>query len=210
MNDGSAQLSITERGGFIPPLVTDDPRISVGRFTYGDPQFKVWSEGERIDIGAFCSIADGVLIFGGGEHRLDWVTTYPLRIALNSPGAGQDGHPHTKGPTVIGNDVWIGHGAIVLSGVTVGDGVCVGAGAVVSKDVPPYAIVAGNPARVVRMRFDEQVIARLLEIRWWQWPIEKIRAFESLLCADDLGAFIAAASAGDDSTSFPFANQTVS
>ena len=186
--------TVTEAHGFIPPLTSSDPRVSVGRYTYGTPQFKVWSEGERIEIGAFCSIADDVLIFGGGEHRLDWVTTYPLRIAFNSPGAGQDGHPHTKGPTVIGNDVWIGHGAMVVSGVRVGDGACIGAGAVVTRDVPPYSVVAGNPAKVVRRRFDEQSIARLLEIQWWRWPVEKIRSFESLLCADDIGAFIAAAS----------------
>lgn len=77
--------TVTEAHGFIPPLASTDPRISVGRYTYGSPQLKVWSEGERIEIGAFCSIADDVVIFGGGEHRLDWVTTYPLRIALNSP-----------------------------------------------------------------------------------------------------------------------------
>lgn len=198
---------VTEQHGVIPPLVPTDPRITVGRYTYGTPQFKVWSEGERIDIGAFCSIADDVIIFGGGEHRLDWVTTYPLRIALNSPGAGHDGHPHTKGRTVIGNDVWIGHGAMVVSGVTVGDGACIGAGAVVSKDVPPYAIVAGNPARVVRRRFDEQAIAQLLQIRWWTWPIDRIRAFESLLCGGDIAAFIAAARADDSLSSF--ANTTV-
>ncbi|CRD61381.1 CatB-related O-acetyltransferase [Stenotrophomonas indicatrix] len=191
---------VTEEHGVIAPLVSSDPRITVGRYTYGPPQFKIWGENERIDIGAFCSIAEGVIIFGGGEHRLDWVTTYPLRIALNSPGAGKDGHPHSKGPTVIGNDVWIGYGAMVVSGVTVGNGACIGAGAVVSKDVPPYAVVAGNPARVVRMRFDEQTIARLQQIRWWEWPVERIRAFESLLCADDIGAFVAAASAPTEGT----------
>ncbi len=187
--------TVTEAHGFIPPLVSTDPRISVGRYTYGSPQLKVWSEGERIEIGAFCSIADDVVIFGGGEHRLDWVTTYPLRIALNSPGAGHDGHPHTKGPTRIGNDVWIGHGAMIVSGVTVGDGACIGAGAVVSRDVPAYAVVAGNPAKVVRTRYDEPTIARLRAIAWWSWPIDRIRAFESLLCSGDVEAFIAAASA---------------
>ncbi|WP_279362441.1 CatB-related O-acetyltransferase [Xanthomonas sacchari] len=189
--------------GAIPPLVSNDPRITVGRFTYGEARFKVWTEAERIQIGAFCSIAEGVIIFGGGEHRSDWITTYPLRIAFGSPGAGQDGLPHTKGPTIIGNDVWIGHGAMVLSGVTVGDGACIGAGAVVSKDVPPYAIVAGNPARLVRMRFDAQSVARLLEIRWWDWPIEKIRAFESLLSDSDISAFIEAAERGEDTSAVP-------
>ncbi|WP_329955284.1 CatB-related O-acetyltransferase [Xanthomonas albilineans] len=189
-------------------MLSNDPRISIGPFTYGGAQFKVWSEHERVEVGAFCSFAEGVLIFGGGEHRPDWVTTYPLRIAFNSPNAGQDGHPHTKGYTVIGNDVWIGHGAIVLSGVTVGDGACIGAGAVVSKDVPPYAIVAGNPARVVRMRFEQQIISRLLQIRWWNWPIEKIRAFESLLCNDDIAGFIVAASNGDEMADF-FSRKTV-
>lgn len=185
--------SVNEAHGFIPPLTSSDPRITVGRYTYGNPQLKVWAEHERIQIGAFCSIADDVTIFGGGEHRLDWVTTYPLRIAFNSPGAGHDGHPHTKGPTVIGNDVWIGHGAMIVSGVTVGDGACIGAGAVVTRDVPAYAVVAGNPAKVVRRRFDEASVAKLQEIQWWLWPAEKIRAHESLLCAPDIAGFIAAA-----------------
>lgn len=181
--------------GFIPPLTSDDPRISIGRFTYGGAGFRLWSAGERVEVGAFCSFAENVLIFGGGEHRVDWVTTHPLRIAFNSPGAGQDGHPHSKGPTRIGNDVWIGHGAMVLSGVTVGDGACIGAGAVVSKDVPPYSIVAGNPARVLRLRFSEEKIARLLQIAWWNWPVDSIKRYESLLCANDIDAFIAAAQA---------------
>lgn len=184
--------------GFIPPLTSDDPRISIGRFTYGGAGFRLWSAGERVLVGAFCSFAEGVLIFGGGEHRVDWVTTHPLRIAFNSPGAGEDGHPHSKGTTKIGNDVWMGHGALILSGVTVGDGACVGAGAVVSKDVPPYSIVAGNPAKVVRLRFSERQIEQLLQIAWWNWPIEKIQRFESLLCDSDIDAFIAAALAEPD------------
>ncbi|WP_379653927.1 CatB-related O-acetyltransferase [Pseudoxanthomonas sp. UC19_8] len=172
-------------------LVSDDPRISVGRFTYGNPMLKVWAEDESIAIGAFCSIADEVIIFGGGEHRSDWVTTFPLRIAFGDPLAKRDGLPASKGPTRIGSDVWLGHGAMVLSGVSVGDGAIVGAGAVVAKDVPPYAIVAGNPAKVVRKRFSEDQIEALLAIRWWDWPIEKIHACQHLLSRDDVGAFIA-------------------
>lgn len=186
--------------GFIPPLTSDDPRISIGRFTYGGATFKLWSAGERVEVGAFCSFAEDVLIFGGGEHRLDWVTTHPLRIAFNSPGAGQDGHPHSKGPTRIGNDVWIGHGAMVLSGVTIGDGACIGAGAVVSKDVPPYGIAAGNPAALVRTRFSEAQIAQLLHVAWWNWPIGRIKQFEALLCSANIDAFILAALADPDAS----------
>ena len=187
---------MNEQHGFIPPLTTDDPRISIGRFTYGGATFKLWSAGERVTVGAFCSFAEDVLIFGGGEHRPDWVTTHPLRIAFGSPGAGGDGHPHTKGATIIGNDVWIGHGAMILSGVTVGDGACIGAGAVVARDVPPYWIVAGTPARGVRQRFSEGQIASLLDIGWWNWPVARIKQHESLLCSGDIDAFIAAAKSG--------------
>lgn len=175
----------------IAELSSSDPRISVGRFTYGSPQFKVWEDDESVTIGAFCSIADEVVLFGGGEHRPEWVTTYPLRIAFGDPLAGKDGHPATKGPTRIGNDVWIGYGATVMSGVTVGDGAIIGARAVVTRDVPPYAIVTGNPARVARYRFSEEVIAALLDIRWWDWPIEKIHANQGALCGGSIDEFVA-------------------
>ena len=172
------------------PLRSDDPRVSVGRFTYGTPAFRMWAEGERIEIGAFCSIADGVTIFGGGEHNTGWVTTFPLRIALGEEGAGRDGHPASKGPTRIGNDVWIGDGATILSGVTIGDGAVIGARAVVAADVAPYRIVAGNPAREVRARFAPDVVAALLRIRWWDWPLERIRAQVAGLCGGDPEDFI--------------------
>jgi acetyltransferase-like isoleucine patch superfamily enzyme len=189
----------------IPVLSSGDPRIRVGRFTYGNPAFRLWSSGERIEIGAFCSIADGVTIFGGGEHNTHWVTTFPLRIALGEDGAGLDGHPASKGPTLIGNDVWIGDGATILSGVTIGDGAVVGAGAVVAQDVPPYHVVAGNPARQVRARFAPEVVAALLRIRWWDWPLERIRAQVAGLCGGDPTDFIrhndtAATGAGENET----------
>lgn len=174
----------------IPLFQPNDPRVTVGRFTYGNPQLMLWADNERIEIGSFCSIAQDVTIFAGGEHNLSWVTTYPLRIAFGPPLAEQDGHPRTKGKTTIGNDVWIGYGATILSGVTIGDGAVIGASTVVVKDVHPYAIVAGNPARLVRYRFDEVTITKLLEIAWWNWPLEKIEANISLLCGENVGDFV--------------------
>lgn len=181
---------MNEHESRIVPLVSNDPRVEIGRFTYGNPQFKMWSEGESVSIGAFCSIADDVVIFGGGEHRSEWVTTFPLRIAFGDPLAGHDGHPASKGPTVIGNDVWIGYGATILSGVTIGDGAIVGARAVVTRDVAPYAIVTGNPAQQVKMRFSPEQIDALLRIHWWEWRIEDIYARQAELCGGSVDAFI--------------------
>lgn len=170
----------------IPELIPTDLRVSVGQYTYGNPQFMLWDDSERVHIGAFCSIADEVVIFGGGEHRTDWVTTFPLRIAFGDPLAGMDGHPSSKGETKIGNDVWIGFRAIILSGLTIGDGAVIGAGAVVTTDVPPYAIVAGNPAKVVRYRFSSIMIEKLLVIRWWEWDANKIKTNIPLLCSTNI------------------------
>ncbi|KAA3599454.1 CatB-related O-acetyltransferase [Stenotrophomonas maltophilia] len=180
-------------GSLIPETVVNDPRIQVGRFTYGNPNFRIWAEHESIIIGAFCSIADEVAIFGGGEHNAQWVTTFPLRIALGHPDAHADGHPATRGPTRIGNDVWIGHGATIMSGVTVGNGAIIGARAVVAKDVPPFAVVVGNPARIVRYRFTDAQIQALQQIQWWNWPLEKISEMTPLLCGGSVEQFIASA-----------------
>lgn len=173
----------------VPLLNSTDLRVTVGRYTYGDPKFLLWDAEDRIDIGSFCSIAQNVTIFGGGEHNVDWITTYPLRIAFGHALAGKDGHPKTKGKTTVGNDVWVGFGAVILSGVTVGDGAVIGAGSVVTKDVPPYAIVAGNPARLIRYRFDGDIRAMLLQIAWWNWPLERIEANVATLCSPDVETF---------------------
>jgi acetyltransferase-like isoleucine patch superfamily enzyme len=185
MSDGSLPDRSLDFQSEIPGLVCQDPRVEVGRFTYGAPRLLLWAEHERIYIGGFCSIADEVTIFGGGEHRTDWITTFPLRIAFGDPLAGRDGHPATRGATRIGNDVWLAYRATVLSGVTIGHGAVVGAGAVVASDIPPYAVVAGNPARVVRYRFPQDVIAKLIELRWWDWPLDKIRRNMDILCSPD-------------------------
>lgn len=180
----------------IPELRATDFRISVGRFTYGNPKFMLWDEKERIKIGAYCSIAEGVTIFGGGEHPTDWISTFPLRAAYAQPRAYKDGLPATKGKTEIGNDVWIGYNATILSGVTIGDGAIIAAEATVTKTVPPYAIVAGNPAKLLRFRFKEHQISQLLEIKWWDWSHERIIKFIDLLSSNNIDSFISAALAG--------------
>lgn len=185
---------MTSRMSGLKQLTSSDPRVSVGVCTYGQPEFLLWGENERISIGKFCSIAARTVIFGGGEHRWDWVTTFPMRVAFGLDGAWVDGIPTTKGPTSIGNDVWIGYGTTVLSGVQVGDGAVIGAMSVVASDVPPYAIVTGNPAKVIRHRFENHVIENLLRIRWWDWPLERIVKFGPLLSSPDMEKFIALAS----------------
>ncbi len=177
----------------IGQLESTDPRISIGRFTYGGAAFKIWGEAESIDIGSYCSISENVTIFGGGEHNSDWVTTFPLRIAYGDPLAEKDGHPATKGKTTIGNDVWIGYGATILSGVTIHDGAVVGACSLVTKDVLPYAIVGGNPAKLLRYRFTDEQIQELLKIQWWNWPHGQIIKFMNLLCSNNIDRFIEAA-----------------
>jgi len=158
----------------------------IGDFTYGEPIIHYWGEGATLQIGKFCSIAGNVNIFLGGNHRIDWITTYPFS-ALSSffPMAkGIVGHPATKGDIVIRNDVWIGYGATIMSGVTIGDGAVVGTMAVVSKDVKPYEIVVGNPAHPVKKRFSDEIIAKLLMLKWWDLPMEKIKKIMPLLCSD--------------------------
>lgn len=165
------------------------PQYSIGRGTYGDLRVRNWGDGATLTMGAFCSVASGVQVLLGGEHRPDWVTTYPFS-ALWAKGRHLPGHPASKGDVIIGNDVWIGAEAMILSGVTIGDGAVIGARAVVAKDVSPYAIVGGNPARLIRMRFDEATIARLQNLKWWTWDDARIERFLPLLLNDDVSAFL--------------------
>lgn len=174
-----------------PSLQDRYPQYGIGRHSYGDLKVRQWGEGAKLQIGAFCSFASGVKIFLGGEHRVDWVTTFPFPALWKCDEARVDGHPHSKGDVIIGNDVWTGTEAIILSGVHVGDGAVIGARAVVTRDVPPYAIVAGNPARIIRMRFEPPQIERLLAMQWWNWEDEKIRGMLPLLLSDDISGFLA-------------------
>lgn len=145
--------------------------MGVGSYIRGTPTMEVWepvgSSRPHVIVGKYSSIAAGATFIVNGDHRLDWASTHPFRELRGLDGAGVDGHPKLTGPVVIGHDVWIGHGAVLLGGVTVGDGAVVGAASVVSRDVPPYSIVAGNPARVRRLRFSEHDVERLVKLRWW-------------------------------------------
>jgi acetyltransferase-like isoleucine patch superfamily enzyme len=164
-------------------------RVTIGPGTYGVPEiFTHMYDGTCLHIGNYSSVAPIVLL--GGGHPPNRVTTYPLRIWMGMEGAGEDGFPATSKDTVIGSDAYVGWRSFLLSGVTIGDGAIVGAGALVTKDVPPYAIVGGNPARVIRYRFSEEQIEAMLELRWWDWPEQEIRDAVPLLAGDDVDAFI--------------------
>jgi virginiamycin A acetyltransferase len=169
----------------------EDDLLTVGIGTYfdGAPGI-VRYPGDKAPVrfGKFCSVAKGATFLPGGNHRVDWVTTSPLHQVLGLPMEVE--HPASKGPIVVGNDVWIGRDSVVLSGVTIGDGAVVAAGAIVTRDVLPYVIVAGNPARLIRHRFDDQTVAALQKIAWWDWPADVIRSRASDLLSSDIARFI--------------------
>ncbi|MHB8243040.1 MAG: CatB-related O-acetyltransferase [Solirubrobacteraceae bacterium] len=166
-------------------------RLSLGRCSYGSPLVATFpGDTASVRVGSFCSIGPDVILMDGGDHRLDWITTFPFRAYLELPGAYADGHPRSRGDIEIGSDVWIGRGARVRSGVTVGDGAVIGAYSVVTRDVRPYAVVAGVPAREVHRRFSDQQIDALLQIAWWEWPMDAIERSVPQLCGDDLDSFI--------------------
>ena len=183
------QMSDAERDADFPYMNGfGDPRFcTVGLGTYGRPVVHVYrgdlAHGRRVTIGKYCSIAGGVEIFLGGNHRSDWVTTWPVRELNGLEGAYEEVLV-SSGDVSIGNDVWIGRSAAIMSGVTIGDGAVIAARAVVAKDVRPYGIIVGNPGREVRRRFEDSVVDELLGIRWWDWSYEVVVRRADLLCGD--------------------------
>jgi len=151
--------------------------IQIGRFTvFGtNVRLRTGAPGEKIVIGNYCAIGEDTLLMVGNNHRTDLVTTFPLEASLLGARRPTRTTLITRN-TVVGHDVWIGMRACITSGAQVGSGAVVAAGAVVFGEVPPYAVVAGNPARVVRYRFSKPIVQRLLKLAWWDWPEESVRA----------------------------------
>ena len=179
---------------YIKPTIKN-PNILVGDFSYiADSDFEShvthlydWN-GDKLIIGKFCQIAAGVeFVMNGANHQMNAVSTFPFYTleGWNMEPPAPDDLPH-KGDTVVDNDVWIGQNAVILPGVHIGDGAIIGANSVVGSDVAPYTIVAGNPARVLRKRFDDTLTDLLLRFRWWDKPVEEIDRLIPLLTCSDL------------------------
>lgn len=152
-------------------------RVTIGERSILTGPVRIIADVNPVSIGKYCSLAPDVILWEP-LHDMERLSSY--YVFANLFGEGWDRDVISKGPIRIGNDVWIGARAIVVSGVSVGDGAVIGAGSVVTKDVPPYAIVAGVPGRVLKYRFSEPVRGRLVELQWWNWPEDKIRRNRAL------------------------------
>lgn len=189
------QLSRVYRSKKRRSLQEQFPDYHFGRGTYARHlNIHDWQQkGSTLEVGAFCSIADAVQVFlASGDHKPEFVTTYPFH-KLWKTNQKIAGGQSTKGSVKIGNDVWIGREAVIMAGVTIGDGAVVGAHAVVAKDVAPYAVVVGNPARQIKKRFDDETIRELLDIRWWDLDDTAIDQLLPLLMSTDITTFMKAA-----------------
>jgi virginiamycin A acetyltransferase len=188
-----------ERLCFLKNIITN-PNIIVGDYTYYDDFEDVHNfeknvkylfdfSGDKLIIGKFCMIASDVtFIMNGANHLTDAISTYPFAIFGNGWEGAMEGRDYPfKGDTVIGNDVWIGYKATIMPGVRVGDGAIIAAHSVVTNDVAPYAIVGGNPAAEIKKRFSDEEIEKLLQHRWWDWPLEKITEKVGALTGKDSG-----------------------
>ncbi len=167
----------------------------IGDYTYGSPELSPLivsnSKTSQLEIGKFCSFGYNVMIFLGGNHRADWVTTYPFTTFFDEA-SDLEKNAQLVGKVYIGNDVWIGEGATIMAGVKIGNGAVIGTKSVVTKNVDAYTIVAGNPAKVIRKRFDDDIINKLENIQWWSWEISKILKYKNLMLSENISDFIKA------------------
>ena len=185
---------------FLKNVITR-PNIIVGDYTYYDDfenvanfeknvKYHFEFTGDKLIIGKFCMIASGAsFIMNGANHITDAISAYPFAIFGEDWSGAMEGKSYPdKGDLIIGHDVWIGHNATLMAGINVGHGAIIAANATVVKDVPPYAIVGGNPAKVIKMRFSDEVIEQLLLLAWWDWPLEKISRNVQKLTSNDVDA----------------------
>jgi acetyltransferase-like isoleucine patch superfamily enzyme len=165
-------------------------QYDIGRYTYGEPDIFSWNPKSTLKIGSFCSIAKDVkIMLLDGDHGINLTTTYPFEILWDEK------LPRIRYPgnVTIGNDVWIGYGAVIMSNVTIGDGAVIGANSMVTKDIGPYEVHAGNPVTFIRKRFDDDTIQQLLELKWWNFDDEKIRQLLPLMLNKNVHVFISEA-----------------
>jgi len=146
-------------------------------------QIEQFGEGARLQIGSFCSIAKRLVVILGGNHRADWVITFPFGHIFQGDLEGKEivEHPSTKGDVIIGNDVWIGPNSTILSGVSLGDGAIIAANSTIVKNIGCYEVWRGNPGRLLKLRFDPELITELTAMSWWDWDIDLIKEIAPLL-----------------------------
>ncbi len=183
----------------------NNPKIIIGDYTYyDDPEdsedfernvlYHYPFSQDKLIIGKFCALATGIkFIMNGANHKISGFSTYPFYIFGNGweKVTPDDDEFPFKGDTVVGNDVWIGYESVIMPGLTIGDGAIVAAKSVVVNDVPPYCVVGGNPAKIIKRRFNNETIKALLEIAWWNWGIEKISANLEYITSADIDALLA-------------------
>lgn len=165
----------------------DDPRNGPEKFEEYNVLYNYMLSRVKLVIGKFCAIAADTRFIMTGNHKLDAISTYPFPIFQQGWEKAFDfSDVPIKGDIIVGNDVWFGYDSLIMNGVSIGDGAIIATRAVVVKDVPPYSIVAGNPAKVVKKRFDDETIHRLQKIAWWDWDIEKITKYLPIICNLDI------------------------
>jgi acetyltransferase-like isoleucine patch superfamily enzyme len=180
--------------------------IQIGKHSYGisdnnvvwDSEawgYKVEKNQPRLIVGNYCSIGANSKFFLGGNHRHDWVTTYPFHVKFVHNNTFDniedeiDGYPLSNGDIIVGNDVWFGENVTVMSGIKIGDGAVIGTNSTVVKDVDPYSIVGGHPAKHIKYRFDEETIIKLLNIKWWDMEESKLNLLLPYMCTNDINTF---------------------
>ena len=163
-------------------------KFIIGEFTYGKPNVIFENDEANLVIGKYCSIAINVTVFLGGNHRVDWITTYPFNVFNKEFPVAKNitGHPATKGDVIIGNDVWIGKSVTIMSGVTIGDGAVLAANSLITKNVGAYEIWGGNPAKLIKDRFSKEDKNKLLKLKWWNWDSKKIIDNIEYLCSNNI------------------------